>query len=52
MLTDREAELLYLLLENKNKLVERPLVLKRIWENEGILTAKAEILLLQNSVQN
>jgi len=40
-LTSKEAELLQLLIENKNNLVERNYALKKIWGDDSIFNARS-----------
>ena len=40
-LTYREAKLLHLFTNNKNKVLERDFILKSVWEDEGIIVGRS-----------
>lgn len=40
-LTYREAKLLHLFINNKNKVLERDFILKSVWEDEGIIVGRS-----------
>ena len=40
-LTYREAKLLFLFTNNKNKVLERDFILKSVWEDEGIVVGRS-----------
>lgn len=40
-LTHRESELLYLLIENKNEILDRSIVLKKIWGNDDFFNGRS-----------
>lgn len=40
-LTNKEARLLKILVQNKNQVVERDIIMKSIWEDEGYFVARS-----------